>query len=103
VPKDKKSVISIVVVPPNDTPAIREVHPSLASLQGVVGGYLEVVQLTDKVDLYCNEEGWDLPFNRTVGTHQIKGTFFLASRDNDGNTLGLDPLDREAMIKRFTA
>ncbi len=44
---------------------VRELDASLASYQRLVGGYIEGVQITETVRMYCNEEGkiYGLPAN----------------------------------------
>ena len=50
---------------PCHVPEIIDVANELASLQELVGGYIEVVRLTDGFILICNEEGklWGLEPN----------------------------------------
>lgn len=48
--------IKVLVVPVEGEAEVREINPDLESLQAIVGGYLEAVQLSS-CHLYCDEEG----------------------------------------------
>lgn len=73
-------VIKVIIVEPEKEPYVLEIVESLKNLQHIVGGLIEYVNLEDKVDLICNEEGKinNLPFNRIVGNDVIAGTFIIA-------------------------
>ncbi len=66
-------------------PETAEVRNTLKDVQKVVGGYIEVVWLSETAALVCNEEGklrglranrWILSRNRGVGDC-IRGTFLI--------------------------
>lgn len=69
--------IRIIVVPVGGRPRVELTTGSLAEMQKLVGGDLQVVPLSD-LDLWCNDEGaYRRPFNRVVGPHRLFGQFFL--------------------------
>lgn len=102
--------IKVLHYPVNDEPRIIETQDDLVSLQKLVGGYLEVVQLDEGLDVYCNEEALlngMLP-NRVVGflgkagfvgTNVIHGPFFVAKSYYDGDISGLSEYDVEMAKK----
>ncbi len=89
--------MKIIVVEPQKKPVVRDIDPGLASMQKLVGGFIEAVYpFDDPVALICNDEGklMGLPLNRALydNTGQIydiiAGTFFLcgAPRDSEDFT-----------------
>ena len=83
----------IIVVEPGEQPEVREVEElDLDTMQGIVGGLIQCISLTAKVDLWFNEEGRlrRLPFNRVVKDERgdewdILGPMFLATVEGDEN------------------
>lgn len=53
----ESSQITVLVIPVEGGAHLRRIAPDLASLQALVGGYIENVQLPYQGVLYCNEEG----------------------------------------------
>jgi len=78
--------------------SMRDVDANLESYQSLVGGYIECLRLTPRIDCWLNEEGKlnGLHLTAIVLDHDgepvdvIAGPFFLASHDDEGNTVGLD-------------
>lgn len=79
--------MKIVVVEPYKTPYVKEIDGELKTMQNIVGGYIQMVYLTNEVALICNEEGKikGLPRNRTLFEMQDinAGTFFICGIDQD--------------------
>ena len=84
--------MKIIVVEPQKKPVVRDIDPGLASMQKLVGGFIEAVYpFDDPVALICNDEGklMGLPLNRALydNTGQIydiiAGTFFLCGAPGD--------------------
>ena len=84
---------------------------SLAVLQSGVGGWIEPVDLSEEVTMYCNEEGKlgdylpnpiaTIIFNTTFAPTRdiIMGdVVFTGGVDDEGDTLGL-PAEAEAAIR----
>lgn len=46
-----------IVIPTSGEVELREIATDLASLQAIVGGWIESVTFTEEVHLYCDEEG----------------------------------------------
>ena len=80
--------IRILVVEPTKDPYVKEIDGSLASMQAIVGGFIQAVEPFEdhNVLLVCNEEAklLGLPENRFLRNRNgvpydiIHGTFFLA-------------------------
>jgi hypothetical protein len=66
---------------------------NLKTMQHIVGGYIEVLVLSQGIDLYFNEMGRlkGLPPNRMFGRYDILGDAFIAASTEDGETVGLTP------------
>lgn len=93
--------IKVLVVEPNKEPYIKEIESSLESLQDIVGGLIEYINLENNVDLICNEEGKinNLPFNRSIGNDIIAGTFIIAGVNlQNGETISI-PKDK---VNKYT-
>lgn len=76
-------------------PEVVVVKNELEKLQELVGGNLEAVSLPDGTDLYCNEDGVSLglPLCAQIYGHFIAGPFFIARRDEGGETVSLTEND----------
>ena len=93
--------IKVLVVESNKEPYIKEIESSLESLQDIVGGLIEYINLENNVDLICNEEGKinNLPFNRSIGNDIIAGTFIIAGVNlQNGETTSI-PKDK---VNKYT-
>lgn len=93
--------IKVLVVESNKEPYIKEIESSLESLQDIVGGLIEYINLENNVDLICNEEGKinNLPFNRSIGNDIIAGTFIIAGVNlRNGETISI-PKDK---VNKYT-
>lgn len=81
-----------------------EVDHSLESMQRLVGGFIECIQLQDGIDLWCNEEGQllDLPLIQDlVSGRVIAGDYFFARHDSEGNTISLTDEDCALILSKF--
>lgn len=83
--------IRAMVVKPGVQPEVMEVHNSLDTFKGIVGGYIEVVHIGEGVLLVCNEEGkiLDLKPNRRVGYDTICGDFVLVGYNGGSDFISL--------------
>ena len=83
----------ILVVEPTKDPYVKEIDGSLASMQAIVGGFIQAVEPFEdpNVLLLCNEEAklLGLPENRFLRNRNgmpydiIHGTFFLAQSSGE--------------------
>ena len=75
----KEKEITVLKVEPGKSPETVTMPNTLDAMQKMVGGYIEVLPLSD-VSLVCNEDGklMGLEGNRRLGNDIIVGTFFLA-------------------------
>jgi hypothetical protein len=86
---------AILINPETKTVSEVEIDGSLKSLQGAVSGYIELVRLSDDVDLYVNEEGLLHDEIKAKGFFVIRGCgqplagcgILLSS--GEGQTIGL--------------
>ena len=66
---EQEGPITVLVVPPQDVPYVKEIDPGLKSLQSEVDGWIEAVYpFEDPVAIICNEEGKmnGMPPNRAL-------------------------------------
>lgn len=83
----------VLVVEPEQRPEEREIDDSLAAMQKIVGGLIQLIHLDDSVALVCNKEGkfMDMPANRGLRDKDgqlcdiIFGTFFLCGAPADSD------------------
>ncbi len=80
--------IKALIIEPMKYPEVKEISGNLASMQAVVGGYIEeIMPFDDEVAIVCNEEGKNegLPLNRAIYNEDgemidiIAGSFFICS------------------------
>ncbi|MCC5438431.1 DUF3846 domain-containing protein [Clostridium botulinum] len=69
----------ILIIEPQKVLYEPEINKELDSMQKIVGGLIQVVDLDNDISLICNEEGKliGLEGNRCVGRAIIAGTFFV--------------------------
>lgn len=101
-------LIRVAVFEPGAPVAFTELSNELAPMQELVGGYIEIVGITDDgLCLVCNEEGKidGLPPNRAFsglgGSDLIVGTFFVCRCDEEGEMTSIEPED-ETLLKAWT-
>lgn len=99
----------VVVINTDGTVVKQEIDGSLASMQAIVGGLIQPLDLTEDSTIWVNEEGLllDLPYNH-VATELLRqwyqglslcGTAFLTGgTDEDGNTLSIREDYADALI-----
>ena len=84
----------------NDTVEALEIDGSLASMQKLVGGLIQPIDLAEDTTMWVNEEGLmlDLPYNHLatsfcaiygIDTYICGDIFLTGGVDEDGNTLPL--------------
>ena len=105
--------MKVLIIEPLTDPYIKEIDPSLESMQSIVGGLIQAIYPFDHpVALICNEEGklMRLPLNRALFDKDgnvvdiIAGTFFICSAPADSeNFESLTDEQIEIYKKRFEA
>ena len=67
-------------------PKVEEIENELATMQGLVGGYIEAVSAGQGICLICNEEGKlnGLPPNFPIGRDVIVGTAVFVGYGRNG-------------------
>lgn len=84
----------VLVVEPEKIPVAKEISGSLAEMQEIVGGYIEVTYpFEEQVALVCNEEGWVIGLQANRGLRDedgalydiVCGTFFLCGAPADSD------------------
>lgn len=77
----------VVVLEPGKLPEIRDIENDLATMQGIVGGSIEVVQCEKYPDfvIVCNEKGKTRGLEPNVPNYAdvIFGTCFICGLDDD--------------------
>lgn len=99
--------MKILVVEPGRAPYEKEIAPSLAEMQAVVGGTIQAIYpFEEPIALICNDEAklLGLPLNRALYDSNgriydvIAGTFFLCNAPQDSSSFA--SLDDD-QIQRF--
>lgn len=93
----KEELIKVVICEVDKEARVTTIKNDLKTLQDFVGGYIEVLNIDDGIDLVCNEEGKipPLPANRGVKNQDgqivevICGNFLFVSTDSDGEFISL--------------
>ena len=95
--------IRVLKVEPGKPPKETMLENKLESMQQLVGGYIEMVDLDDCTLLVCNEEGKliGLEGNRRLGCDIIAGTFFIAGDDGHGNLCSLNDRQLNQYAQQF--
>lgn len=85
-------------------PVVRDIPNSLAAMQKEVGGYIEVVSLSKRIKLICNEEGCllGLPTNFELFGSAIVGNVFFCAVDESGEDfVSLSPGMCDRLVRTF--
>jgi len=92
----------VLMIHPGLEPYPALIQNDLRSLQGVVGGYIETVTLSDTAVLVCNEEGKlnRLKSNRKFGDDMLVGTFFIVGYKGE-EFVSLSDSDIDRFTKMF--
>ena len=97
--------VKVIVYRVGQAPVIEEIPNTLESMQGLVGGYIEYVPLSDTFCLICNEEGKlvDLPPNRlAINIDVICGDFFVSRDASNGELQSVEDADLAAVSQFFS-
>lgn len=78
-----KGKIRVLIKEPGFPCRLATIPNRLKALQEIVGGYVEVVQVTADTAILCNEEGLinSLPFNCELCGHHFFGTIMFVGVD----------------------
>jgi len=82
-----------VIVYPGEAASVSDIGMDLESLQNIVGGYIEIINVENNIQLIINEDGvrLELPFNRMVNGHMICGPIIAVGVNLDtGDNVALD-------------
>ncbi|EQB86594.1 hypothetical protein J2Z44_002333 [Clostridium punense] len=93
----------ILIIEPQKVPYEAEIIKDLASMQKIVEGLIQAVDLDENTSLVCNEEGKliGLEGNRRVGRDIIAGTFFLCGFNEEGEFTSLNDEQIKKYSERF--
>lgn len=85
-------------------PRVEDIKNDLATLQGLVGGYIEGVRLGQGIMLIVNEEGKldGLPANFPLGNAVIVGTAVFVADGFDGEFTDLSDAQIETVMEQLT-
>lgn len=100
--------ITVLVYPVGKAPLHKKIDGSLESMQEIVKGYIQYVNLgsiavkpeLDGYDLYCNETGKldGLEPNIQFPHDVVCGNFFISKADDEGNAITLTNEDIEKIV-----
>ena len=96
--------MEVLIVEPGKSPYMTTITGDIASLQKVVGGYIEGIEpYDDPVAIICNEDGKlkGLPPNRRVDKYDIIVGTFMACGIEDEDYASLSPELAEKYIEKF--
>lgn len=84
-------------------PVVEDIKNDLATLQGLVGGYIEVVSMGEGIGLVCNEEAkiFNMPVNFGIGHDTINGTAVFVAYGNDGDFTDLSDFQLDFIMDKF--
>lgn len=93
----------VLIIEPMKEPHVVDIENDLKSMQNLVGGQIEVINLEDDIVMVDNEEGKliGLEGNRRVGRDIIAGTFFLCGSNDEGEFVSLTEEQIDKYTKRF--
>ena len=93
----------VLIIEPMKEPYVADIGNDLKSMQDVVGGLIEVINLEDDIVMVDNEEGKliGLEGNRRVGRDIIAGTFFLCGSNYEGEFVSLTDEQIDKYTNRF--
>ena len=100
----KPELIQVVLCEPMKQARIATITNSLASLQQIVGGYIEAVYpFDDPVAIICNEEGklLGMPGNRRLGGGSVIAGPFLIVGSTEDDFCSLTDSQMEQYSNRF--
>lgn len=97
-----KNKITCVIVPVGQSAYKAEICPSLTELQTLVGGYIEIIPLGDRLVLIGDEDAKisGKEGNRHVGNDIIAGQFVVTA-SLDGDLVSLSSDEVEMLLQRF--
>lgn len=93
----------VLIIEPMKEPHVVDIENDLKSMQDLVGGQIEVINLEDDIVMVDNEEGKliGLEGNRRVGRDIIAGTFFLCGSNDEGEFVSLTEEQIDKYTNRF--
>ena len=97
--------VSVIVKKPNEVQTEQIIESGLKSLQGLVGGMIEMPSMCDGVDMVCNEEGkliglvpnLIMPYDILVGTIVFIGVDYETGESR--SLTGAEKIKVNAFIK----
>lgn len=95
--------VKAIVKEVGKAPCVENIKNDLATLQGLVGGHIEVVSMGDGVALVLNEEGklTGLPVNFGLGHDVIVGNVVFVAYGNDGDFMDLEDWQIDNIMSSF--
>lgn len=95
--------IMAITMEPGGNPVAQTIENTLEAMQGIVGGYIEVVPLGNGLLLICNEEGKLKGLDPTIwiGNDFISGSFIVCRSDGEEFS-SITAEDTEILLKQLT-
>jgi hypothetical protein len=93
-------IINVIIKRVGKDPHIEEIKDDIDVMQGIVGGYIEVISVGDGMHMVCNEDGIrdGLKHNFRTDTGIIYGDVFFARSDEKGDFKSVSQKDHEALV-----
>lgn len=100
---NKFEKIKVLVVEPGMKPYLAIIDNNLETSQGLVGGYIETIYLSNTAEIIANEEGklLNLKANRRLGNDVIAGRFFIVGVDGGEHFTSLSNEDIKKYSEQF--
>lgn len=99
-----EKMIKVVVKEVGKPCEVREIGNSLKPLQDIVGGYVQSVPFTGKIDMMCNEERKliGLPLNFAWDQNVIVGNALFTAVDSKGEGRSLTEDELQLVLEIFS-
>lgn len=91
--------MNIIVFEPDKKQYIQDIDGSLESMEKVVEGEIEIIQLKDYFLLICNKDGIALRLKQNNHKDNMVGVFFLA-KSFDGNVVELSIKEAKRIVSK---
>lgn len=95
--------IRVIKIEPHRVPELVTIEKSHKAYEDIVGGWFQIIRLSDTSCIICNDSGklLGLEGNRRIGNDAIAGTFIIVGLDETRSAYSLSAENIEIYMKRF--
>jgi hypothetical protein len=98
--------VQVLVIPVNESPYLKTIPNTLEAMQGLVGGYIELIQTEEGFNVFCNEEGkltgLEPNFYLTIErTDYLAGQIFVTLDDGEGDITSLSKAHADFFLYEY--